>query len=63
MQVSLILFDSVPYRLLVTKLQQVGVSDHVLLWISGYLTCRSQKVVVNGATSQNMPVLSGVLQK
>jgi len=34
----------------------------VLLWISSYLSCRSQRVVVNGATSQSMPVLSGVPQ-
>ena len=38
------LFDSVPYRQLVTKLQQMGVPDHVLVWISGYLTCRSQRL-------------------
>ena len=38
----------------------MGVPDHVLLWISGYLTCRSQRIVVNGATSQSMPLLSGV---
>jgi len=55
-------FDSVPHRPLVTKLQQMGVPDHVLLWIASYLTCRSQRVVVNGATSQSMPVLSGVPQ-
>ena len=34
------LFDSVPYRPLVTKLQQMGVPDHRLVRISGYLTCR-----------------------
>jgi len=61
-QVSLILFYSVPCKLLVTKLHQVGVPDHVLLWISGYLTCRSQRVVVNGATLQSMPLLSGVFK-
>ena len=34
----------------------------MLVWISNYLTNRSQKVVVNGATSESMPVLSGVPQ-
>jgi len=38
----------------------MGVPDHVMLWISGYVTCRSQRVVVNGATLQSMPLLSGV---
>ena len=45
-----------------TKLQQMGIPDHVLQWISSYLTCRSQKVVVNGAAFQSMPVLSGIKQ-
>ena len=55
-------FDSVPHRALITKLQQMGVPYHLLVWISSYLTNRSQKVVVNGATSESMPILSGVPQ-
>ena len=55
-------FDSVPHRPLITKLQQIGIPNHMLVWISNYLTDRSQKVVVNGATSESMPVLSGVPQ-
>ena len=55
-------FNSVPHRPLITKLQQIGIPDHMLVWISNYLTDRSQKVVVNGATSESMPVLSGVPQ-
>ena len=47
-------FDSVPHRPLITKLQQMGVPNHLLVWISSYLTNRSQKVVVNGATSPNL---------
>ena len=55
-------FDSVPHRPLITKLQQMGVPYNLLVWISSYLTNRSQKVVVNGATSESMSVLSGVPQ-
>ena len=58
-------FDSVPHRPLITKLQQMGIPYHLLVWISSYLTVltnRSQEVVVNGATSESMPVLSGVPQ-
>ena len=53
-------FDSVPHRPLITKLKQMGVPYNLLIWISSYLTNRSQRVVVNGATSESMPVLSGV---
>ena len=55
-------FDSVPHRPLITKLQQMGIPNHVLVWISSYLTNRSLKVVVSGTTSESMPVLSGVPQ-
>ena len=55
-------FDSVPHQCLMEKLQQTGLSDHILSWISDYLTCREQKVVVNGKSSQYSPVISGVPQ-
>ena len=55
-------FDSVPHRPLMTKFQQLGLSDHLLHWISNYLTSRSQRVVVNGAASFSTPVISGVPQ-
>ena len=58
-------FDSVPHRPLITKLQQMGIPYHLLVWISSYLTVltnRSQEVIVNGATYESMPVLSGVPQ-
>ena len=55
-------FDSVPHRPLITKLQQMGIPNHLLVWISSYLTNRSQKVVVNSTTSESMPVLSGIPQ-
>ena len=55
-------FDSVPHKELMSKLQQLSLDSHVLHWISNYLTCRCQKVVVSGETSRDSPVLSGVPQ-
>ena len=55
-------FDSVPHRLLVDKLTSLGLSAHIISWITSYLTNRKQHVVVGGESSQDAPVLSGVPQ-
>ena len=55
-------FDSIPHEVLLEKLEKIGLSNPILAWISDYLTCREQKVVVNGAESQHTTVLSGVPQ-
>ena len=55
-------FDSVPHRPLLEKLENIGFNNHILRWITDYLTSRSQTVVVNGESSQSAPVLSGVPQ-
>ena len=56
-------FDSVPHLPLLKKLENLGFNDHILHWIiSGYLTSRSQTVVVNGESSLPAPVISGVPQ-
>lgn len=55
-------FDSIPHRVLLEKIGQTGLSSHIITWISDYLTCREQKVVVNGEESQYTPVVSGVPQ-
>ena len=34
-------FDSVPNRPLVNKLQDMGLNDHLVRWISDYLTDRN----------------------
>ncbi len=44
------------------KLQQTGLNEHILSWITDYLTGRKQKVVVNGKSSQYSSVTSGVPQ-
>ena len=55
-------FGYVPHQKLLVKLQQTGLSSHVLNWIYDYRSFREQRVVVNGKTSEPKPVLSGVPQ-
>ena len=55
-------FDSVPHRQLIAKLEAIGLNAYLINWIKNYLTHRTQSVVLNGASSQPLPVLSGVLQ-
>ena len=55
-------FDSVNHNLLINKLQKLGFSGKLLLWITDYLKDRSQKVVLDGSTSEWVPVTSGVPQ-
>ena len=55
-------FDSVPHRQLLTKLETIGLDEHLILWITDYLTNRCQSVVLNGETSTALPVISGVPQ-
>jgi len=53
-------FDSVPCKVFMAKLQQTGLNNNILVWVGNYLTCRRQTVVVNGSSSSDSPVLSGV---
>lgn len=55
-------FDSVPHRQLICKLRAIGLDDYLVSWISNYLTNRRQSVVLNGETSDLLPVTSGVPQ-
>ena len=55
-------FDSVSHRQLIAKLESTGLSPYFLNWIKSYLTDRKQTVVLNGVSSQPLPVLSGVPQ-
>ncbi len=56
------LFDSVPHRQLLSQLKRIGLSAYIVNWIANYLTDRTQSVVLNGVSSQPLPVLSGVPQ-
>ena len=44
------------------KIKDIGLEQHVLQWLTSYLSDRQQRVVVDGATSNVSPVLSGVPQ-
>lgn len=55
-------FDSVPHGPLITKLQNIGLHPHLVMWVKSYLTNRSQRVVLNGSESTTIDVLSGVPQ-
>ena len=55
-------FDKVPHRRLLMKLKAHGIYGVVLEWIRRWLTDRKQRVILNGGTSDWLPVLSGVPQ-
>ena len=55
-------FDSVIHNLLINKLQKLVFSGKLLLWITDYLKDLSQRVVLDGSTSEWVPVISGVPQ-
>ena len=49
--------DTVPHHALMQKLRYAGLNIRILHWICSYLTDREQKVLVNGATSNSLPVI------
>ena len=55
-------FDRVNHMKLLHKLHQHGVRGNTLFWIKAFLTGRSQTVVLEGESSSEIPVNSGVPQ-
>ena len=55
-------FDTVSHRMLINKLEHLNLHPLILNWISSYLSLRNQCVVVNGASSDFVQVISGVPQ-
>ena len=55
-------FDKVPHRRLLYKLEYYGITAQSLNWISAFLSNRIQTVVIDGKTSNTVPVTSGVPQ-
>ena len=55
-------FDSGPHQRLLVKLRFYGIRCIPSTWLTQWLTCRSQSVVVDGYNSPDVPVLSGVPQ-
>ena len=55
-------FDTVCHQRLLTKLDHLGIRGKLHSWIECFLTKRHQKVVVDGESSQQSQVVSGVPQ-
>ena len=55
-------FDKVNHERLTHKLRMAGFGGKLLQWFHSYLTNRNQHVTVLGATSNTLPVTSGVPQ-
>jgi hypothetical protein len=55
-------FDKVPPARLLGKLSHYGIQGSTHGWIKSFLSHRTQQVVVDGATSDKTPVISGVPQ-
>lgn len=55
-------FDSVNHRLLIKKLENIGISDSLLSWLDFYLVNRRQIVKIRNSLSSTINVVSGVPQ-
>ena len=55
-------FDKVPHERLLHKCQYYGIRGNTLKWIRSFLTGRTQRVLLDGTSSESRPVRSGVPQ-
>ena len=55
-------FDSVPHRRLMQKVEAHGIRGKVYQWTQDFLSKRTQEVAVNGVTSKEAAVTSGIPQ-
>ena len=55
-------FDTVPHNWLLNKLKRYGINNKTHAWITKFLTCRDQRVVVSGEHSPG-PILNLVYHK
>lgn len=55
-------FDVVSHQILITKLTDINLDCSLVAWITDFLTGRTQKVVIDGVYSDEVPVTSGVPQ-
>jgi len=49
-------FDTVPHESLPYKMQQYGIDGNINDWLNDFLTKRTMKVIVEGETSEAVPV-------
>ena len=55
-------FDAVSHEKLAVKLHDYGIRGTALKWVKGLIDNRHQSVIVNGSSSEPIPVSSGVPQ-
>ena len=55
-------FDKVSHEKLALKLHGYGIRGPARKWVKGFLDNRHQSVIVNGSSSEPIPVSSGVPQ-
>ena len=55
-------FDRVYHRSLLNKIHHYGIRNRTHKWIFSFFTNRTQQVLVDGQTSEEIPVLIGVPQ-
>ena len=55
-------FDKVDHSTLLSKMYDMGIRESLLAWSASFLQNRTQQVVVDGHSSDPLPVLSGVPQ-
>jgi hypothetical protein len=51
---------SIDFVYILVKLKYYGIQTHTLNWIQAFLTDRTHTVVIDGVTSNTVPVTSGV---
>ena len=54
------LFDRVWHRGLIAKLRSIGVEGNLLNWFISYLSCRKQRVIIEGMHSDWRNIEAGV---
>ena len=55
-------FHKVPHKRLTCKLRYYDISGPILHWITAFMTNRTQRVFLDGSSSDAVPVSSGVPQ-
>ncbi len=55
-------FDKVPHKRLTLKQKYYGISGPTLHWLTAFLTDKTQRVLLDGSSSDTVPVSSGVPQ-
>jgi len=55
-------FDTVWHPAMLTKLSSDDMQGHLHSWLADFLSCRSQRVALNGVLSSPLPVQAGVPQ-